>query len=430
MQVLLRCADPCALASRDAALRVRYDYYPGASSVEQRHLLPSLDASTPPSTFPSALSEAVLWSYATQLLSALHAVHSAGLALYDGLSVRRVLVVGPGRVRVNGVGLRDLLATPQELAGAHHLRQYQQEDLLHLGQLLLALSAVAAPGTAFPPHLPVDVDPALEHGLPGHLRPLLRLCAARYSAELVHLVAFLLTTPRLPIDHAQAPNAHGVLAMVAHRISAQHAHALQLVRPRVSADKARGVALLTAALPSSVFSHVDAVEDELRRELHNGRLFRLLTQINWITDRPQSAAAHRTRARATLSAAAARADGRCALLRCAALRCSALHSLLGDRQWSATGDRYLVSLFRDLLFHSSSDASLLPNVDLAFVVEQLNRLDVGSREKALLHGRDGDALLIVRYADLQRAVHAAMLELMQAAHAAAPAYAEDAQQQL
>jgi PAB-dependent poly(A)-specific ribonuclease subunit 3 len=89
-------------------------------------------------------------------------------------------------------------------------------------------------------------------------------------------------------------------------------------------------------------------------------------------------------------------------------------SLLGDRQWSSSGDRYLVSLFRDLLFHSTVGPTLLPVVDLAFVVDQLNRVDVASSEKALLHSRDGDSLLIVRYSDLHRAVQQAMADLTQA----------------
>ena len=245
------------------SLCVVFDYFPAAVTLEQRHLLPSLDASTPPSTFPSPLSEALLWAYTTQLVSALHAVHSAGLALHDSLSVRRVLVVSPHRIRINGVGMRDLLLTSQEQAAATahgHIRQHQQDDLYHLGHLLLTLSAIAAPATAHPPHLPVELDPALELNLPSHLRPLFRLAASRYSQELTHLIAYLLTTSRLPVDHASAPTIYSLTPMVAHHTLQQH----------------------TAAL-----SHVDAVEEALALELQNGRLFRTLAQLNWITDRPQ-----------------------------------------------------------------------------------------------------------------------------------------------
>jgi len=167
-----------------------YDYYPSACSLEQCHLLPSSDPSTPPSTFPAPLSEELLWSYTVQLVSAIHAVHSAQLALYDTLTVRRVLVVAPHRIRVNGVGMRDLLMNPSDLSTGHRpLRSYQQEDLYHLGHLLLTLAAIAGPSASYPPHLPLEVDPALEHGLPSNLRPLFRLCASRYSTDLAHLIA-------------------------------------------------------------------------------------------------------------------------------------------------------------------------------------------------------------------------------------------------
>ena len=60
----------------------------------------------------------------------------------------------------------------------------------------------------------------------------------------------------------------------------------------------------------------------------------------------------------------------------------------------------------------------VPVVDLAFVVDQLNRLDVGSSEKALLQSRDGETLLIARYADIHRAVQQSMAELVLAQSAA------------
>jgi PAB-dependent poly(A)-specific ribonuclease subunit 3 len=99
---------------------------------------------------------------------------------------------------------------------------------------------------------------------------------------------------------------------------------------------------------------------------------------------------------------------------------------MGDAQWSNTGDRYLVSLFRDRVFHaaqaaapppSSSAAALAaqpPFIDLAFVLDELNRCDVGSAEKLMLQSRDGDALLIVRYADIARSITQAMHELQAA----------------
>ena len=71
----------------------------------------------------------------------------------------------------------------------------------------------------------------------------------------------------------------------------------------------------------------------------------------------------------------------------------------------------------------------VPVVDLSFVVDQLNRLDVASNEKALLQSRDGDTLLIARYADIHRAVQQSMAELVQAQSAvAAPLQQTDYQE--
>ena len=45
------------------------------------------------------------------------------------------------------------------------------------------------------------------------------------------------------------------------------------------------------------------------------------------------------------------------------------------------------------------------------MLDQLNRCDVGSLEKLLLQSRDGEALLIVRYADIARSITQAVHEL-------------------
>ena len=48
--------------------------------------------------------------------------------------------------------------------------------------------------------------------------------------------------------------------------------------------------------------------------------------------------------------------------------------------WSETGDRYLLKLFRDYVFHQEDDDGR-PMLDNAHVISCLNKLDAGSREK-------------------------------------------------
>ena len=54
---------------------------------------------------------------------------------------------------------------------------------------------------------------------------------------------------------------------------------------------------------------------------------------------------------------------------------------LQDTQWSETGDRYLLKLFRDFVFHQTDEAGA-PLTDWGHVVEALNKVR-GGGEHAL-----------------------------------------------
>lgn len=55
-----------------------------------------------------------------------------------------------------------------------------------------------------------------------------------------------------------------------------------------------------------------------------------------------------------------------------------------DTTWSETGDRYMLKLFRDFLFHSVTDDGR-PWIDQAHIVSCLNKLDSGVNEKVNQH---------------------------------------------
>lgn len=59
---------------------------------------------------------------------------------------------------------------------------------------------------------------------------------------------------------------------------------------------------------------------------------------------------------------------------------SILHSFNLDCTWSETGDRYMLKLFRDFLFHSVTEDGR-PWLDHAHIVQCLNKLDAGSIER-------------------------------------------------
>lgn len=116
-----------------------------------------------------------------------------------------------------------------------------------------------------------------------------------------------------------------------------------------------------------VCSAIDRLEGELMSELENARLVRLLTKFNFINERPEFAR---------------------------------------DARWSETGDRYIIKLFRDHVFHQV-DRQGKPVIDLTHVLSCLNKLDAGTEERILLVSRDEQSVLVVSYKDVKACVEAA-----------------------
>ncbi|KAK9464377.1 hypothetical protein V1512DRAFT_282109 [Lipomyces arxii] len=115
----------------------------------------------------------------------------------------------------------------------------------------------------------------------------------------------------------------------------------------------------------------DSLESELAKEVENGRLVRLMCKFNFINERPEYD---------------------------------------HDNAWSETGDRYLLKLFRDYVFHQN-DENGHPVVDLGHVLRCLNKLDAGVDEKIMLVSRDEQSCLIVSYKELKNCVDAVFRDL-------------------
>ncbi len=115
----------------------------------------------------------------------------------------------------------------------------------------------------------------------------------------------------------------------------------------------------------------DCLHEYLRNEYESSRLNRLLIKFGFVNERPDNA----------ISSA-----------------------------WSETGDRYVLKLFRDFLFHQKlPDDS--PILDCGHVICALNKVDAGCDEEILLSSRDGKDLLVVTYADVSRCLENSFLEL-------------------
>jgi len=138
-----------------------------------------------------------------------------------------------------------------------------------------------------------------------------------------------------------------------------------------------------------LYSAVDRLEAELMSELENGRLVRLLTKMGFINERPEYALdKHLPTYYPILTKAHP-------------------HFRFGRSQrWSETGDRYIIKLFRDYVFHQV-DENLDPVVNLTHVLTCLNKLDAGSDERMMLIARDEQSCLVVSYKDVKACIESA-----------------------
>lgn len=117
----------------------------------------------------------------------------------------------------------------------------------------------------------------------------------------------------------------------------------------------------------------DALHSNLRNEYENGRLLRMLMKLGFMNERPENPL---------------------------------------SPQWSETGDRYVLKLFRDYVFHQCSGEIGGPVIDAGHVISVLNKVDVGDTEELLLSSRDGKDLLVVTYADVKRCVESSFMDLL------------------
>ncbi|KOS22290.1 PAB-dependent poly(A)-specific ribonuclease subunit PAN3 [Escovopsis weberi] len=130
---------------------------------------------------------------------------------------------------------------------------------------------------------------------------------------------------------------------------------------------------IVAAFDQSLHSS-DSLTSELYRELENGRIARLLMKLGVINER---------------------------------------HEFEGDRSWSENGERYMLKLFRDYVFHQV-DSNGNPVVDIGHMLRCLNKLDAGSEERICLTSRDEQTTFVVSYKELKKQLSSAFGDLQKA----------------
>ena len=154
-----------------------------------------------------------------------------------------------------------------------------------------------------------------------------------------------------------------------------------IVRAMLAPDKCgirspRQITSLVAECAFDELTHAHAHNDhllaELTKEVENGRVLRILIKLGFLNERPEYAV---------------------------------------DPRWAETGDKYVLKLFRDFVFHQvAEDGS--PVMDWGHVVECLNKLDAGVPERIVLLSQDEASMLVVSYADVKRCAESCYSELV------------------
>ncbi|CAG5115090.1 unnamed protein product, partial [Candidula unifasciata] len=229
----------------------------------------------------SLLPESLIWTYIVQLSSALRAIHSANLAVRS-LDLNRIIVTGKARLRINCAGILDVITT-ENSAATQNINAYKQEDLTAMGKIILALACNSL--------MCVQRD---------GIQSAVDLVQRNYSPDLKNLICYLLQNP------SRVRSINDVMPMIGARFFTQ---------------------LDTAHLRS------DVIENELAKEIENGRLFRIMVKLGCINERPE---------------------------------------YNSEPSWAETGDRFMLKLFRDYLFHQVDDRGV-PWVDMAHVIQCLNK---------------------------------------------------------
>lgn len=307
-----------------SSLMMTYDYFPNANTLQEQHISRRLGGKLDP------ITEDLLWNYIIEITNALITIHENDLAARSSLDLSKILVTNKNRIRIGSVGISDILNYErdeeeiQEKGIAKFRQELQQGDIEKFGRLILDLAVLALPSTA-------------RNKDPKELISLLKSSTiVNFSDE------FLNVLTQLCFDTTS----------------------LHDFNRNFLAHKLRGFC-------NNLQDLQDFMESQLSTELENARLFRLITKLNFIIDRPEYE---------------------------------------NDGNWQENGSKFIIKLFRDYIFFQYDEFGK-PSCNLSRVLVNLNKLDAGIDEKFLLVSRDEKNCIIVSYKEIRDIIDSAFRSL-------------------
>lgn len=301
----------------DNSLIVIYDYYPNAKTLLEAHFHSSLNK-TEPITFD------LLWSYMIQITNALVAIHDRKLVARS-ISLNKIIITNSSlnKIRLSDIGVFDILEFDETKFNNQDetILKEQQQDLVKFGKVLLILSIA-----------------------------------------------------KLPIEKRSLPQDELIDSL---EVEDDFKTALKYLLDETIQDKS--IKNFQNLISHKLFKYLDLVqtttdyyEQQLTKELENARVFRLLSKLNFLIDRPEN---------------------------------------INDKDWLETGYKYPIKLFKEYCFNQMDERGR-PVIDLAWVLKTLNKLDAGIEENILLVSHDEQTCLILSYKQLKLLIDKAFRDLI------------------
>jgi len=300
----------------DHSLIFVYDYHPCSKTLYDVHFGPQAQLASqvlvgaPKSTDP-VIQERILWSYLIQLTSALKKIHSAGLAARL-IDPTKILVTGKNRFvnRHDNQSCECVGHDQIDLTIMIYHRAYDDWDRLRMNCCGIM------------DMLTFDTAPNIGHLQQDDILNLGQLMMTLACKSLTATHNISKSIDYIAQHYSQDMN-NMILFLMSQPVPMKTVdQIISMLGPRILQEI------------NDVQNANDVLESDLGRELENGRLARLLMKFGFINERPEFDM---------------------------------------DPAWSETGDRYIIKLFRDYVFHQVDEAGL-PVLDVAHVLTCLNKV--------------------------------------------------------
>lgn len=300
------CFTTIAFGGNKSQLCCIYDYYPNSNTLLEQHFSRKLGGKLEP------ITEDLIWTYIIQISNVLGDIHRKNLAARESMDLSKIIVTSKNRIKLSGCGVGDILSFEKE----QDIKQLQLQDFRKLGQVIIELVYLLVPT-----YLKQNKD---LNSIKGYI-----------SKELMEVIQILTDEQVEQINHDKFNEKY---------------------------LSKRMMKMINGLQDSN-----DYIENQLGKELENGRLFRLSTKINFIMDHPKL-------------------------------------------NWQENERIYLIKLFHDYIFHQI-DPMNKPVVDLSRVLVKLNKLDCGLDERFMLITRDDKLSILISYKELRDIIDSTFREL-------------------